>query len=228
MDRYHGNGPHPSDQLLQLFDEMWRNHRHARPAYLYDEMLHQTDLYHGAHADLEFGLRIAQKATEYGLDGFSAPQVMAFALELLEHDILSADDFPDMPEDSQGRFFYLLEKIVRREGIGDILANGTYWAAQAIGNGADAFAHNTIKKHEQLPLKLSMLNPIYFLMYSTGEKINITQIEGQFPQAPFPKREQREEFVKDWIQVPDEKFKQYFLDWEPGVKTRSPTIRPCR
>jgi benzoyl-CoA reductase subunit BamB len=59
-----------------------------------------------------------------------------------------------------------------------------------------------------------MLNPIYFLMYSIGEKINITQIEGQFPQAPFPTREQREEFVKDWIQVPDDKFKQYFLDWE--------------
>jgi len=32
---------------------------------------------------------------------------------------------------------------------------------------------------------------------------------------PFPKREQREAFVKDWIQVPDEKFKQYFLEWEP-------------
>ncbi|GAB6910125.1 BamB1: aldehyde:ferredoxin oxidoreductase [Desulfosarcina cetonica] len=169
----------------------------------------------GAYADLDFGLSIAQKATEYGLDGFSTPQVIAFALELLEHNILTEEDFPGMPADTKERFYYLLDKIVQREGIGDTLANGTYWAAQAIGNGADAFAHNTIKKHEQLPLKLSMLNPIYFLMYSTGEKINITQIEGQFPQAPFPKMEQREEFVKDWIQVPDEKFKQYFLDWEP-------------
>ena len=26
--------------------------------------------------------------------------------------------------------------------------------------------------------------------------------------------EEREDFVKDWIQVPDEKFKQYLLDWE--------------
>jgi benzoyl-CoA reductase subunit BamB len=51
-------------------------------------------------------------------------------------------------------------------------------------------------------------------MYSTGEKINITQIEGQFPQAPFVTREEKEEFVKDWFQVPDEKFKKYFLDWE--------------
>jgi benzoyl-CoA reductase subunit BamB len=184
----------------------------------------------GAFSDLDFGLRIAQKATEYGLDGFSAPQVMAFALELLEKGILTDADFPDMPEDNEGRFFYLLEKIVRREGIGDALANGTHWAALEIGNGAEAYAHNNIKKHEQLPLKLSMLNPIYYLMYCTGEKINITQIEGQFPQAPYLKKEQREEFVKDWIQVPDEKFKQIFLDWEPrGEKSMPhyPTVDMC-
>ena len=168
----------------------------------------------GAFSDLDFGLRIAQKATEYGVDGFSAPQVMAFALELLEDGILKDKDFPQMPEDNEGRFYYLLDKIVRREGIGDFLADGTYWAAQRIGKGAEAYAHNNIKKHEQLPLKLSMLNPIYFLMYSTGEKINITQIEGQFPQAPFPKREHREKFIEDWFQVPDDKFKQYFVNWE--------------
>ena len=168
----------------------------------------------GAFSDLDFGLRIAQKATEYGVDGFSAPQVMAFALELLENGILTDKDFPEMPEDSEGRFFYLLDKIVRREGIGDVLANGTYWAAKEIGNGADAYAHNNIKKTEQLPLKLSMLNPVYFIMYSVGEKFNITQIEGQFPQAPFATKEEREAFVSDWIQVPNDKFKQILLDWE--------------
>ena len=167
-----------------------------------------------AMSDLDFGLRIAQSATEYGVDGFSAPQVMAFALELYEAGILTDEHFEGMPSDNEGRFFWLLDKIVRREGIGDILANGTHWAAEQIGNGAKDYAHNNIKKHEQLPLKLGMLNPIYFLMYSTGEKINITQIEGNFPQAPFVTREEREEFVKDWIQVPDEKFKKYFLDWE--------------
>ena len=155
---------------------------------------------------------------------------MAFGLELLENGILAEADFPDMPEDNEGRFYYLLDKIVRREGIGDVLANGTYWAAKEIGNGADEYAHNNLKKHEQLPLKLSMLNPIYFLMYSTGEKMNITQIEGQFPQAPYPKREHREAFVKDWHHVPDEKFKQYFLDWEPrGEKSMPfyPTVDMC-
>jgi len=184
----------------------------------------------GAYSDLEFGLRIAQKATEYGVDGFSTPQVMAFALELLENGILSDADFPGMPADNEGRFYYLLDMIVRREGVGNLLADGTYWAAKAIGKGAEAYAHNNIKKTEQLPLKLSMLNPIYFLMYATGEKMNITQIEGQFPQAPFPTREEREEFVKDWVQVPDEKFKQYFLDWEMRGENSMPfypTVDMC-
>ena len=183
-----------------------------------------------AFSDLDFGLKIAQRATEYGVDGFSTPQVMAFALELYENGILTDDDLPDLPSDSEGRFYYLLDKIVRREGIGDVLANGTYWAAREIGKEAEEYAHNNIKKIEQLPLKLSMLNPIYFLMYCTGEKINITQIEGQFPQMPFPTREQREEFVKDWVQVPDERFKQYFLDWELRGENSMPfypTVEMC-
>ena len=175
-----------------------------------------------AFSDLDFGFKIAQKATEYGVDGFSAPQAMAFGLELLEAGILTMEDFPGMPEDTEGRFYYLLEKMVRREGIGDFLADGTYWAARRIGKGAEKYDHNTIKKHEQLPLKLGMLNPVYYLMYSTGEKINITQIEGQFPQEPFATRELREEFVKDWFQVPDEKFKKYYVDWEPRGEMSNP------
>jgi len=183
-----------------------------------------------AYSDLDFGFRIAQRATEYGVDGYSTPQVMAFAVELYEAGILTDHDMPGMPSDNEGRFYWLLDRIVRREGIGDVLANGTYWAAQQIGKGAEAYAHNTIKKHEQLPLKLGMLNPIYFLMYSTGEKINITQIEGNFPQAPFPTKEEREEFVKDWIQVPDERFKQYLLEWEPRGERSIPyypTVEMC-
>jgi benzoyl-CoA reductase subunit BamB len=167
-----------------------------------------------AYSDLEFGFRIAQRATEYGVDGFSTPQVMAFALELYEAGILTDQDMAGIPSGNEERFYWLLDRIVRREGIGDVLANGTHWASKQIGKGAEAYAHNNIKKHEQLPLKLGMLNPIYFLMYSTGEKMNITQIEGNFPQAPFSTRELKEDFVKDWVQAPNDRFKQYVLEWE--------------
>ncbi len=179
-----------------------------------------------AYSDLDFGFRIAQRATEYGVDGFSTPQVMAFALELYEAGILTDDDLPGLPEGNEERFYWLLDRIVRREGIGDVLANGVYWAARAIGKGAEEYDHNTIKKHEQLPLKLSMLNPIYFLMWATGEKINITQIEGNFPQAPFPTREEREAFVEDWPHVPHEKFKEYFVNWELRGENSFPYYPP--
>jgi len=169
---------------------------------------------------MDFAWRTLQRATEYGVDSFSTPQILAFAVELYEAGILTDKDFAGTstyeacPSDKEGRFIWLLDRVARREGIGDVLADGVYRAARRIGNGAEAFDHNTIKKHEQLPLKLGMMDPLYYLMYSTNEKISITQIEGNWPQAAFPTMEQREEFVRDWPQLPDEKWKQWLLDWE--------------
>jgi aldehyde:ferredoxin oxidoreductase len=177
----------------------------------------------GAMVDtLDFDIRIARRAMEYGVDSFSTPQIMAFAVELYEAGILTDKDMPGFPADNEGRAFYLLDKIAHREGIGDILADGTYYAAKKIGKGAEEYAHNVIKKHEQLPLKLGMLDPLYFLMYATNEKISITQIEGNWPQRPFNTMEEREAFVKDWPQLPDGKFKQYLLDWEPRGEKANP------
>jgi aldehyde:ferredoxin oxidoreductase len=149
------------------------------------------------------------------VDAFGMPQVIAFALELHEAGILTDKDLEGMPSDVKEKFPWLLDKIVRRDGIGDILANGTYWAARQIGKGAEPYDHNTIRKHEQPPLKLEVLNPLYYIWYCTDEKGSIQQAEGQVPQAPLPK-ENREEFVKDWIQIPngkEEKFKRYMLEW---------------
>jgi aldehyde:ferredoxin oxidoreductase len=173
------------------------------------------DTYHmAAFKALDFSYEILGVAQEYGLDSYSTPQVMAFALELYEDGILTDKDMPGLPADNGDRFFYLLEKIVHREGIGDILADGVYWAARRIGNGAEKYDHNTTKKFEQLPIKLGKVNPAYFLMIATGEKMSITQIEGSFPQDPLPTLEEREAFVKKWSTPPDEKFKKYFLNWE--------------
>jgi aldehyde:ferredoxin oxidoreductase len=173
------------------------------------------DTYHmAAYQELDFSYDILGVAQELGLDSYSTPQVIAFALELLEAGILTEQDFPGMPSDVRGRFFYILERITRREGIGDILANGVYWAARQIGKGAEKYDHNTVKKFEQLPIKLGKVNPAYFLMIATGEKMSITQIEGSFPQDPLPTMEQRQEFVQNWAATPHEKFKEWFLRWE--------------
>ncbi len=173
------------------------------------------DTYHmAAFKELDFSYDILGVTQEYGLDSYSTPQVLAFAVELYEAGILTDRELPGFPSDNGERFFYLVEKIVRREGIGDILANGVYWAARQIGRGAEKYDHNTTKKFEQVPIKLGKLNPPYYLMIATGEKMTITQIEGSFPQDPLPTREEREEFVKGWKALPNEQIKQIFLEWE--------------
>jgi len=167
-----------------------------------------------AYEEIDFNYDILAVTQEYGLDGFSTPQVLAFAVELYEAGILTDEDLPDFPATGRERFYYLVEIMVGREGIGDALANGVYHAARQIGKGAEEYDHNTMKKFEQVPLKLKMINYPYFLMYATGEKMNITQIEGSYPQIPIADKEERKKFVERWDAAP-ERFKKWFMEWEP-------------
>ena len=48
-----------------------------------------------AMSDLDFGFRIAGLAQEYGVHGYTTPQVIAFALELYEAGILTDQDMQD-------------------------------------------------------------------------------------------------------------------------------------
>lgn len=167
-----------------------------------------------AYENLSLNYETLAAMQNYGLDEFAMPQVIAFAVALYESGILTDEDLPEFPADGLGRFSYLIEKVARREGVGDALADGVYWAARRIGRGAEAYDHSA-KKIEQAPLRPEMVNYPYFLMYATGEKMSITQIEGSFPQTPIPDKKEREAFVRNWDAAP-EMFKKWFLEWEPG------------
>jgi len=61
-----------------------------------------------AYEGLRFGYDVLGVTQEYGLDGFSTPQVLAFGVELYNAGILTDDDLPGFPSDGAGRFFYLV------------------------------------------------------------------------------------------------------------------------
>lgn len=166
------------------------------------------------YADLKINYDVLIAMQDYGLDEFAMPQVVDFVVTLHREGILTDADLPGFPADSAGRFLYVLEKIARREGVGDALANGLHQAARSIGKGAEAHERSA-KGIEQQPIRFQEANYPYFLMYAAGDKMNITQIEGSFPQIPIPDRKEREEFVAQWDAAP-ERFKQWFLGWEPG------------
>ncbi len=205
MDRWTGcwNCPKSCHNLIQ-----WPNRRK------FSYKCYGKDTYHmAAFQELDFTFEILPIAMDLGFDSYSTPQVISFALELLDAGILTEKDFPGMPSDVRQRFYYLLQKIAFREGIGDVLAHGVSGAAAIIGNGAEKFDHNTVKKFEQLPIKLGKLNPAYFLMIATGEDMAITQIEGSFPQDPITDPELKEAFIRNWVAVPDKKFHDWFREW---------------
>jgi aldehyde:ferredoxin oxidoreductase len=167
-----------------------------------------------AYPDLKLSYDALAAMQNYGLDEFAMPQVLDFVLTLYREGILTDDDLPGFPADTAGRFLYVLDRIARREGVGDALADGLYQAARRIGKGAEAHERSA-KRIEQLPLELQEANYPYFLMYAVGGKMNITQIEGSFPQIPIPDRKEREAFVAQWDAAP-ERFRKLFLEWEPG------------
>ncbi|MGA2368027.1 MAG: aldehyde ferredoxin oxidoreductase family protein [Dehalococcoidia bacterium] len=77
-----------------------------------------------------------------GLDTITTGSTIGFAYELFQRGILTKKD-TDGRELVWGQYkpaLELIESIVKREGLGKILAEGTRQAAKVIGQGADAYA----------------------------------------------------------------------------------------
>jgi len=79
---------------------------------------------------------------ELGMDTISTGSTIAFALEAIEKGIITKDQVEgkDLRFGDIESVLWLAEKIARREGIGDLLAEGTREAARRLGQGAEDFA----------------------------------------------------------------------------------------
>jgi aldehyde:ferredoxin oxidoreductase len=78
----------------------------------------------------------------YGMDTISAGSVIAFAMECYENGIITRAD-TDGIELNWGNHHALvavLEKIVKREGFGAVLADGVKLAAERIGRGSERYS----------------------------------------------------------------------------------------
>ena len=77
-----------------------------------------------------------------GLDTISAGSIIAFATELYENGILTQKDTDgiDLKWGNHQAMVAMTMKLAKREGVGDILANGVKRAAEKIGKGAEQFA----------------------------------------------------------------------------------------
>ena len=78
---------------------------------------------------------------ELGIDTISAGVVIGWAIECYQKGILTRDQIGrDIDFSELDSVVYLLDQISRREGIGDLLAEGVKLAAEKTGHGSDRFA----------------------------------------------------------------------------------------
>jgi aldehyde:ferredoxin oxidoreductase len=78
---------------------------------------------------------------EYGLDTISVGATIAFAMELMEQDILSVEeaDGIDLRFGNHQAMIEMIHRIARRQGFGEILADGALKASEHIGRGSDRY-----------------------------------------------------------------------------------------
>jgi aldehyde:ferredoxin oxidoreductase len=83
-------------------------------------------------------------ANYYGMDAISAGVTVGFAMDCYENGILTQKDLGGIQANfgNSEALIQLLEKMGKREGIGDILAEGVRIAGQKIGKGAEKLAQH--------------------------------------------------------------------------------------
>jgi len=103
-------------------------------------------------SDLEAIAKANELCNAYMLDSISTGMTISFAMECFEHGLLSLEDTDgiDLRFGNAEAMLMMIKHIARREGLGDLLAEGSMRAAEKIGGDARYFAIHV--KGQELPM----------------------------------------------------------------------------
>ncbi len=88
-------------------------------------------------SDLDTVLEAAERCDRYGMDTISAGATIAWAMETAQQGLLDA---PGLRFGNGEGLLGALESIAHRDGLGELLAEGSRRAAQVVGGGSEAWA----------------------------------------------------------------------------------------
>jgi len=94
------------------------------------------------NSNLESIIKANDICNRYGVDTISAGATIAFVIECYERGLITKADTDgiEMTWGNHRAIVAMTEKLVRREGFGDVLADGVKIAAKRIGKGASRYA----------------------------------------------------------------------------------------
>ena len=109
-----------------------------------------------------------QICDQNGLDTIACGATIAFAMDCFEHGYLTLKDTEgiDLRFGNADAMLAIVEKIAKREGLGDLLANGSAYAAKKIGSGAQDLVV-AVKNHE-LPAHMPQVKRSLALIYAVN------------------------------------------------------------
>ncbi len=116
--------------------------------------------------NLDSVFHMNERLNRAGMDTISAGGTIAFAIECYERGILTKEDTGglELTWGNADAMMKLLEKMIAREGIGDILADGVKKASERIGKGSGQYAMHA--GGQELPMHDSRFDPGFALHYA--------------------------------------------------------------
>jgi len=126
------------DRYSEVKSGPWATPPHQGPEYETTAMLGSWCL----HDNLEAIVRANYLCNNYGLDTISTGNLIAFAMECYDKGLLTIADTGglELGWGDSAAIINLIENIAKREGLGDLLAEGVRRAAAKIGKGAEELA----------------------------------------------------------------------------------------
>ncbi len=130
------------------------------------------------NSNLESIIKVNDICNRYGIDTISGGASIAFAIECFENGLITTADTDgiEMTWGNHKSIVAMTEKLVKREGFGDILADGVRVAAEKIGKGAEQFAMHVAG--QEAPAH----DPKFGYHWGTGYRMDATP--GRHTQGP--------------------------------------------
>lgn len=148
--------------IMQVNGEFKVNHGH-RPEYETIAAFGMMNLVDNPEAII----KASDICNRYGLDTISAGTAISFAIECYENGLITKKDADglELTWGNTKSMINLLEKIAKREGFGEILADGVKRASERIGKGSEEFAIHV--GGQEVPMHDPRLTPSYATTYLT-------------------------------------------------------------
>ena len=116
-------------------------------------------------------LKVRNQCNRYGLDEYMALYTIAWAMECYQRGLITKADTGgiELKFGDEDVVVEMIEKMTRREGFGDVLANGSQKAAEIIGKGSEKYLL-TIKGRELevMPQRPVLQNALFLAVCEGG------------------------------------------------------------